>query len=127
MHLATSTGYDTYLIMWLPFLFLVVGVGLPSLYCQIRSDRGGEMMWKWQPWTLVITAGIAMTIHCIGLTQLIGAHEDSNPKYWEDGMKIIRFVDMGFYVILGIGILLLVATAVVRSSHTKNQARLDAP
>lgn len=84
-------------------------------------------MWKWQPWTLVVTAGIAITIHCVGYTQLSDASDVTNSSSWEDGMKIIRFVDIGYYVIFGFGVLLLVATAAVRSSNTKNQAEQDTP
>ena len=83
-------------------------------------------MWKWQPWTLIVAAGVAITIHCVGYTQLSAAYLTTNSSSWEDGMKIIRFVDAGYYVIFGIGFLLLTATAVVRSSNTKNQAQQGA-
>ncbi len=121
MHLATSTGYGIYLIMWLPCLFLVAGVGLLSLYRQIRSGRGAQTIWKWQLWTLVVTAGIAITIHYVGYTQLTHAPESTNSRSLEEGMKIIRFVDIGYYVILGSGLLLLVATAAVRTFNSNNQ------
>jgi len=121
MHLATSTGYGIYLIMWLPFLFLVAGVGFQSLHLQIRSGRWAETMWKLQPWTLVATAGVAISIHYLGLTQLLAAYDATDPNSWLDGMKIIRFVDIGYYVILGIGIFLLVFSAVARRSNQRNQ------
>ena len=78
-------------------------------------------MWKLQPWTLVATAGVAISIHYLGLTQLLAAYDATDPNSWLDGMKIIRFVDIGYYVILGIGIFLLVFSAVARRSNQRNQ------
>lgn len=122
MHLATSTGYGIYLIMWLPCLFLVAGIGFLSLIYQIRSGKRAEALWKWQPWTLVLTAGIAIMLHCVGYNHLADYSEATNLSSWEDGMKVIRFVDIGYGIILGLGVLLLAATVVIRRSHKINHA-----
>jgi hypothetical protein len=121
MHIAMSIGYGIHLILWLPCLFVVAGVALQSLFYQIQSDRRADTLWKLQSWSLVSTAVVAIIIHCIGHTQLISAHHANASNDFKDGMKIIRFVDIGYYVILGIGFLLLVATTVVRGNKTHNQ------
>ncbi len=123
MHLATSTGYGTYLLFWVPPLLIVACVGLSSAIKQMRPGRQADRLWKWQQWTLIFTAVVGISVHFGGLIQLRSVSEDAraiDPSWREDGFGLILFADYGFLAILGFAILLWFVAYIVRTA-AKNQ------
>ncbi len=124
MHLATSTGYGPYLLFWVPPLLIVACVGLFSATKQKRPGRQADTLWKWQRWTLIFTAVLGIAIHCAGLIQLRSVPEAAraiDPRWREDGLEVIAFVDYGFLVILGFAIILWFIAYIARTTAKEAQ------
>jgi hypothetical protein len=96
----------------------MVGViGIASMILQIRSHKFANMLWKLQPWTILFTLIVGISLHVIASFQL-KQFPKNDPSFLRTGMdgalEAIAWMDYQFLVIITKGIILWLICLAVR-------------
>jgi hypothetical protein len=115
---ATSIGYGPTLIFLMPCLFVVLAVGIASLIFQISSHKLASKLWKLQPWTILFTLIVGISLHVIASFQL-KQFPKSDPSFLRTGMdgalEAIAWMDYQFLLIITKGIIFWLICFAVRA------------
>jgi hypothetical protein len=129
--LATSIGYGPTLIFLIPCLFLGVAVGIASLIFQMSSHKLANKLWKLQPWTILVTFIVGLSLHIIARFQLRQFSEGSGSQEMDtmnESLEIMQGVDYQFLMIITKGIIFWLACMVIRFVKTNRRVfRSDEP